>query len=124
MKKLIAVTALAAALSGFSPAIVPGAAAMEQRGSHDESRTLIGHVMSAQGGPQQKAIVYLKNTRTLAIKTYISEADGGFRFSQLAPNIDYEVYAEHEGFRSDTKTLSGFDSRKEVTMTLKIHSGK
>ncbi len=78
--------------------------------------------MNAQNGPLQKAIVYLKNTKTLAIKTYISEGDGSFRFSGIAPNIDYEVYAEHEGAHSDTKTLSGFDSRKEVTMTLKIHS--
>jgi len=70
--------------------------------------------------PLQKAIVYLKNTKTLAIKTYISEADGAFRFSGLAPNIDYEVYAEHEGGRSDAKTLSGFDSRREVNVTLKI----
>jgi hypothetical protein len=56
----------------------------------------------------------------LAIKTYISEPDGTFRFSGLAPNIDYEVYAEHEGGRSDVKTLSGFDSRRQVSVTLKI----
>ncbi|HEY3768361.1 MAG TPA: carboxypeptidase-like regulatory domain-containing protein [Candidatus Angelobacter sp.] len=124
MKKLIAVAAISLAFGGFFPVPAARAAAAEQRGSHDESRTLIGHVLSAQGPPQQKAIVYLKNTRTLAIKTYISEADGGFRFSGLAPNIDYEVYAEHEGSHSDIKTLSGFDSRKEVTVTLKIHSGK
>jgi hypothetical protein len=122
MKKLIAVAAVALAFGSFFPVPAATAAATEQRGSHDESRTLIGHVMSAQGSPQQKAIVYLKNTRTLAIKTYISEADGAFRFSGLAPNIDYEVYAEHDGFHSDSKTLSGFDSRKEVTVTLKIHS--
>ena len=80
----------------------------------------MGHVLDDREQPLQKAIVYLKNTKNLAIKTYISEPDGTFRFSGLAPNIDYEVYAEHEGARSDTKTLSGFDSRRQVTMTLKI----
>ena len=40
----------------------------------------------------------------------------------LAANVDYEVYAEHAGTRSDVKTLSGFDSRKQVTITLKVHS--
>lgn len=122
MKRLIAVAAIFLASGGFLSVPTVRALETEQRGSQNESRTLIGHVMNAQNGPQQKAIVYLKNTKTLAIKTYISEGDGSFRFSGIAPNIDYEVYAEHEGSHSDTKTLSGFDSRKEVTMTLKIHS--
>ncbi len=95
------------------------AAVFFQRGQN-EARTLVGHVLDDREQPLQKAIVYLKNTKNLAIKTYISEPDGTFRFSGLAPNIDYEVYAEHEGSRSDTKTLSGFDSRRQVTMTLKI----
>lgn len=122
MKKLIAVAAVFLACGGFFS--VPAAKALEaeQRGSQNESRTLVGHVMNAQNAPQPKAIVYLKNTKTLTIKTYIAEGDGSFRFSGIAPNIDYEVYAEHEGAHSDTKTLSGFDSRKEVNMTLKIHS--
>jgi Carboxypeptidase regulatory-like domain len=122
MKRLIAVAAIFLASGGFF--FVPAAKALEteQRGSQNESRTLVGHVMNAQNSPQPKAIVYLKNTKTLAIKTYIAEGDGSFRFSGIAPNIDYEVYAEHEGAHSDTKTLSGFDSRKEVNMTLKLHS--
>jgi hypothetical protein len=38
--------------------------------------------------------------------------------------VDYEIYAEKEGQRSDTKTLSAFDNRKQLTVTLKIHSEK
>jgi hypothetical protein len=91
-----------------------------QRGSQGEARTLIGHVFNDREQPLQKAIVYLKNTKSLAIKTYISETDGAYRFSGLAVNVDYEVYAEHEGARSDVKTLSGFDSRKQVNINLKI----
>ena len=95
------------------------ATAVFQRGQA-EVRTLVGRVVDDREQPLQKAIVYLKNTKNLAIKTYISEPDGTFRFSGLAPNIDYEVYAEHEGARSDSKTLSGFDSRRQVSVTLKI----
>jgi hypothetical protein len=122
MKKLIALAAilLASSVVAGSPAAV--AMAMEQRGAQSESRTLTGHVYNAQNEPQQKAIVYLKNTKTMLIKTYITETDGGYRFAGIAPNIDFEVYAEHEGLRSDTKTVSGFDSRKEVSITLKLHS--
>jgi hypothetical protein len=122
LRKMIVVAAICLASGGFFSLSAARAAEIEQRGSQNESRTLIGHVMNAQNAPQQKAIVYLKNTKTLAIKTYISEGDGSFRFSGIAPNIDYEVYAEHDGAHSDTKTISGFDNRKEVTMTLKIHS--
>jgi hypothetical protein len=54
------------------------------------------------------------------MKTYITEQDGSYRFPALANNVDYEVYAEYQGSRSDTKTLSGFDSRRQANITLKI----
>jgi carboxypeptidase family protein len=96
-----------------------GLAEMTQRGQA-ESRSLIGHVLDRQDQPVSKAIVYLKNTKTLAIKTYITEPNGSYRFPALAPNVDYEVYAEFQGARSDAKTLSGFDSRKTANITLRI----
>lgn len=89
-----------------------------------ESRSVSGKVLSAQEQPVAKAVVHLKNTKTLVIKTYITESDGGYRFSALSPNVDYELYAEKDGERSDTKTLSSFDNRKQVTVTLKIRSEK
>lgn len=119
MKRLVAVAAFVLACIVTLPAIK--SSALEQRGRQGEARTLTGHVLSSQNEPLQKAIVYLKNTKTLVIKTYITENDGSYRFSALAPNVDYEVYAEHQGARSDTKTLSGFDSRKDPNITLKVH---
>ncbi|MBZ5505040.1 MAG: carboxypeptidase-like regulatory domain-containing protein [Acidobacteriia bacterium] len=121
MKKFIAVAAIMMALGALCAIPAAKAAESAQRGFQGESRTLTGHVLNGQSEPLQKAIVYLKNTKTLAIKTYISEADGSYRFPGLAANVDYEVYAEREGARSDTKTLSGFDSRKQANITLKIH---
>jgi Carboxypeptidase regulatory-like domain len=119
MRRLTAIATILLA-SGASFAVPTArATAFFQRGQN-EPRTLVGHVLDDREQPLPKAIVYLKNTKNLAIKTYISEPDGTFRFSGLASNIDYEVYAEHEGARSDTKTLSGFDSKRQVTMTLKI----
>lgn len=120
MKRFTAIAAVLLAAGALLAVPTAGAMAFFQRGGQGEARTLVGHVLDDREQPLQKAIVYLKNTKNLAIKTYISEPDGTFRFSGLAPNIDYEVYAEHEGARSDTKTLSGFDSRKQVNMTLKI----
>jgi hypothetical protein len=86
----------------------------------DHTRTLTGKVFGRQDQPIAKAVVYLKNTKTLVVKTYISDPDGTYRFPALSPDIDYEVYAEHNGARSDTKTLSAFDNRKIANITLRI----
>lgn len=122
MKRLTAVTAIVLASGALCAIPAAAASAMVQRGSQ-EARTLTGRVVNAQDAPVQKAIVYLKNAKTLAIKTYISEPDGTYRFPGLAANVDYEVYAEHEGARSPVKTLSGFDNRKQANINLKL-SGK
>ena len=119
MKRLTTMAVILLAFGASLAVPTAGATALFQRGQ-GEARTLVGHVLDDREQPLPKAIVYLKNTKNLMIKTYISEPDGTFRFSGLAPNIDYEVYAEHQGSRSDTKTLSGFDSRRQVNMTLKI----
>jgi len=120
MRRLTAIAAILLAAGALLAVPTAGATAFFQRGGQNEARSLVGRVVDDREQPLPKAIVYLKNTKNLAIKTYISEPDGTFRFSGLASNIDYEVYAEHEGARSDTKTLSGFDSRRQVSMTLKI----
>jgi hypothetical protein len=87
---------------------------------HTQPRMLVGHVFGGHDEPVEKAIVYLKNTKTLMIRTYISDADGSYRFPALSPNVDYEVYAESNGSRSDTKTVSAFDDRKLLDITLRL----
>jgi len=105
-------------LAALACLCVYGSLLAEQKES--SLRTLTGHVFGAESQPLSKAIVYLKNTKTLTVKTYISEADGSYRFPALAVNVDYEVYADYQGARSDTKTLSAFDNRKQVNITLRI----
>jgi hypothetical protein len=84
------------------------------------SRLLQGQVFNRSDKPMPDAIVYLKNTRTLVVKTYIAGPDGGYRFPALSPNVDYQIFAEHAGKRSGMKTLSAFDSRRETRINLKI----
>ncbi len=85
-----------------------------------QSRFLSGKVLDNGDRAIPKAIVYLKNTKTLVIKTYIADPDGSYHFPGLSPNIDYEVYAEHEGKHSDKKTVSSFDTRNRVNIILRI----
>jgi hypothetical protein len=65
-------------------------------------------------------VVYLKNMKTLAVKTVIAGNDGSYRFPEISPNVDYEVHAQREGKKSDTKTLSQFDDRQKVNIILRI----
>jgi carboxypeptidase family protein len=84
------------------------------------SRQLTGKVLDRRDNPLPDAVVYLTNTRTRAVKSYIVSNDGAYRFPELSPNIDYEVYAQYKGLKSDTKTVSQFDDRPQVNIVLRI----
>lgn len=85
-----------------------------------QTRTLSGQVTNHAGTPLSNAVVYMKNTKTLTVKTFVTDSEGSYRFPELSPNIDYEVYAEFNGTKSDVKTLSSFDSRTKPVINLKI----
>jgi hypothetical protein len=84
------------------------------------SRTLTGVVLDKSDAPVSNAVVYLKNMKSLAVKTVIAGNDGSYRFPELSPNVDYEVYAQREGKKSDTKVLSQFDDRQKANIVLRI----
>jgi hypothetical protein len=84
------------------------------------TRVVQGKVELGNGGPIKGAIVYLKNAKTLEVRTYISTDDGSFRFGQLNPDASYAVWAEHQGRKSKEKGVSSFDNKKVFNLTLKI----
>ncbi len=86
----------------------------------DSGRLLTGRVVDKQDAPLPSSVVYLANTRTRAVKTFIVGQDGMYRFPALSPNVDYEVYAQFKDHKSDTKTVSQFDTRPTVNINLKI----
>ena len=100
------------------------AAASAPAEGESQTRSVSGQVLDKQDAPLADAVVHLKNTKTLGLKTYITDSSGNYRFSGLSPNVDYELHAELKGRRSDTKTISSFDSRKEVTIHLRIDTSK
>jgi Carboxypeptidase regulatory-like domain len=92
--------------------------------AQSELRTVRGAVLDKAENPVASAVVYLKNVRTLAVKTYISDSSGDYRFSGLDPNVDYEVHAESESMTSNTRTVSSLDSRKDIVISLKLDKEK
>ena len=83
-------------------------------------RLLYGKVLDPQDNPLPDAVVYVTNTRTRAVKTYIVGPDGTYRFPALSTATDYEVYAQYKGQKSDTKSVSQFDDRSQVYLDLKV----
>lgn len=98
--------------------------ASRERTADTQMRSLSGRVTQKDGGALSDAVVYLKNVRSLAVKTFIADKEGNYQFNGLAPNTDYEVYAEYKGNRSKLKTLSGFDSRTKAVINLEIELKK
>jgi hypothetical protein len=84
------------------------------------TRIVQGKVVDKAGAGLKGATVYLKDSHTLAVKSYIATDDGSYRFGQLAQNVDYDLWAESGGKKSSTRNISSFDTRKEFDITLKI----
>ena len=87
-------------------------------------RSVSGVVIDKSDSPIAASVVFLKNTRTNAVRSYISDNSGNYRFSGLDPNADYELHAEKDGAKSQTHTVSSFDSRKEMVLNLKLDKKK
>ncbi|MFI5059216.1 MAG: carboxypeptidase-like regulatory domain-containing protein [Candidatus Acidiferrales bacterium] len=87
-------------------------------------RTVHGVVIDKSETPIPAGVVFLKNTRTNAVRSYIADDAGNYRFSGLDPNADYEIHAEKDGAKSQTRTVSSFDSRKDIVINLKIDKKK
>jgi len=127
MRKLIAVLAVAIAAICASAQInlpITGGGPSTPKKQKPTAKMLTGTVTDKADQPIQAAVVYLKNSKTLVVKSYFTDQDGGYRFPQVALNTDYEVWAEKDGKKSDTKSISQFDDRYNPTINLRINLEK
>lgn len=104
-------------------AVGPARAQNQKKGS-DQTRSVQGVVTGPDEKPVVGAVVQLKNTKTLQIRSFLSQQDGTYYFHGLSPDIDYELTARTDDAASGTKTLSSFDSRKEAVINLKLNPKK
>jgi Carboxypeptidase regulatory-like domain len=113
-KVLFAVSCMAV----FSVAVGGVAVFGQDRGP--AQRVVQGKVVDGANAPIKGAVVYLKDSRSLAVKSYFSDAEGAYRFGQLSQNSDYEIWAENNGKKSAVKTISSFDNKNQFFINLKI----
>ena len=87
-------------------------------------RVVQGIVRDSSNQPQANAVVYLQDQKSLEVRTYITQADGRYRFGQLSSEVDYQLWAEYKGHKSKTRSISSFDSKKQFNFDLKIEAPK
>jgi hypothetical protein len=88
------------------------------------TRSVKGLVTDQTEAPLAGAVVQLKNTKTLQVKSFIADDKGSYYFHGLDPNVDYELKAQYEGVASRTRTVSSFDDRREVIYNFELEVPK
>ncbi len=117
------------AMRWFAAAVIcllmmsPGTARADKK-EDANVRTVQGVVRNGQDEAVNGAVVQLKNTKTLQIRSFITRDNGSYYFHGLSTDVDYELRADFDGSSSGAKTLSSFDSRKTAIMNLKLEPKK
>jgi hypothetical protein len=104
--------------------ILANIAVAQDKKREAQLRTVRGVVLDKSDSPVSSSVVFLKNTRTNSVRSSYTDETGSYRFSGLDPNADYELHAEKEGAKSQTRTVSSFDGRKDIVLNLKMDKKK
>jgi hypothetical protein len=83
-------------------------------------RVVSGTVVDANSNIVSGATVFLKDLKSKSIRSYTTDAEGKFRFTQVNMAEDHELWAEKAGHKSTVKTVSEWDARKEFETELKL----
>jgi len=106
-------------LSLFAAGTASAQFGLNKKKKEPPTRTVKGEVMSEQGDPIA-AVVQLKNTKTLNVKSFHATARGEYYFHGLDLNVDYQIKAFAKGFQERTRTVSTFDDRKELIYNFEL----
>lgn len=107
-------------LGGIAMLLLASLVVAQANKKEAQLRTVRGVVTDKSDKPIQNSVVFLKNLRTNVVISHFTDAEGSFRFTGLDPNVDYEIHAEANDEKSATRTVTSLDSRKEITMNLKL----
>jgi len=104
---------------------IASAFALQKKPREDPTiRSVQGAVEDAAGKLIEGAVVQLKNTKSLQVRSFITQREGAYYFHGLSTDVDYELRAEYRDSASDAKTLSVYDSRKKAIINLKLEPKK
>src|SRR5580700_10825643 len=98
MLKRFVVTLLVVALAGF--------AFGQKKSKEPQEKSVSGVVTDTDGSPVPGAIIQLKNTKTLQVRSFVAKEMGDYYFQGLATDADYELRADFSGKSSAVRQLS------------------
>ena len=119
VQRLLVILLLAPVAAGS-----PFSALAQDKKAESQLRTVHGSAVDKNDNPVPSSVIYLLNLKTQSVTTRIADDSGNYRFSGLDPNADYEVHAEHDEWTSSTRTVSSFDSRRDIEVILKLSHKK
>jgi len=111
-------------LLGMALLVMAGPALAQGSKKETHLRTVQGVVADKSEKPIENSVVFLKNLRTNMVLSHFTDIQGNYKFAGLDPNAEYEIHAEFEDQKSVARTVSSLDSRKEITINLKIDRKK
>jgi Carboxypeptidase regulatory-like domain len=85
-------------------------------------RSVEGVVTGPDGEPVAGAVVLLKDSKTLQVRSFITLKDGSYHFYGLSRDISYDLRAEHGKESSGSKTVSSFNDHAKIKVNLKLKS--
>jgi carboxypeptidase family protein len=104
--------------------LITGLACAQKSNKETQLRTVRGVVTDKEEKLVQNSVVFLKNLRTNVVLSHFTDEQGTYRFTGLDPNVDYEIYAQSGDQKSASRTVTSLDSRKEITLNLKLDRKK
>jgi len=100
------------------------AAHAQNKKNESPLKTVRGVVIDKGDNPVPGGVVFLKNTHSNQVRSNIADNQGQYRFSGLDPNSEYELHAEKDDVKSQTRNVSSFDSRMDIVLNLKLDKKK
>ncbi len=112
---LVAVLAVAVLLA-------PAVSGQRNKNQDQNVRSVEGVVEDPLGNLVEGAVVQLKNTKTLQVRSFITQREGNYYFHGLSPDVEYELKAEYKDLSSPVRRLTVFDSRRKAIINLRLAS--
>lgn len=109
-------TALRVALLALGLLALPRNLCLAQTGL----RSVSGRVTDASGAFVKGAVVELSDSRTMHVRSYVTQADGLYRFHGLHPLIDYRLRAQYQGRWSNAYAVGRYDSKIIARINVQI----
>jgi len=91
-----------------------------RRDTGPKPKNINGVVQDLRGKPLVGARVFVKNMKTSVIRTLETDQKGEYRVFGLAPDADYELYADFKGMSSEKKFVSSFLNRPDNVLNFQL----